>query len=228
MAPGHWLGPGLLLWGSSDEVRRGQSSVLRAGGRWGGASHVTDGFHRNGGLPHVSIRTALRFGDETSGSPGPTGRPLDGWLQIRILLRLWFVPLAAVLAAEGGRIPGSFIGSWYFDCREGHGGRICPHAQQPRWSLGVCTYVMLCGKPPFWGCMNQQLKMMKKTAKGMVQQIGVPHFFMGNIWESDGTWGFEALWVVPSHAARVWLPCQEKFPMEDEVWQAISPEAKES
>lgn len=49
------------------------------------------------------------------------------------------------------------------------------------WSLGVCTYVMLCGKPPFWGCMNQQLKMMKK----------------------------------------------EKFPMEDEVWQAISPEAKD-
>lgn len=25
-----------------------------------------------------------------------------------------------------------------------------------------------------------------------------------------------------------WQPCQEKFPMEDEVWQAISPEAKES
>lgn len=123
-----------------------------------------------------------------SGSPGPTGRPLDGWLQIRILLRLRFVPLAAVLAAEGGRIPGSFIGSWYFDCREGHGGRICPHTQQPRWSLGVCTYVMLCGKPPVWGCVNQQLKMMKKATKGMVQQIGVPHFFMGNIiWESDGT-----------------------------------------
>jgi hypothetical protein len=35
--------------------------------------------------------------------------------------------------------------------------------------------------------MNQQLKMMKKATKGMVQQIGVPHFSMGNIWESDGT-----------------------------------------
>ena len=49
------------------------------------------------------------------------------------------------------------------------------------WSLGVCTYVILCGKPPFWGRLNQQLKMMKK----------------------------------------------EKFPMEDQLWQAISPEAKD-
>lgn len=29
------------------------------------------------------------------------------------------------------------------------------------WSLGVMTYVMLCGKPPFWGGMHQQLKMMR-------------------------------------------------------------------
>eukprot|EP00913_Durusdinium_trenchii_P035224 g32954.t1 len=49
------------------------------------------------------------------------------------------------------------------------------------WSLGVCTYVMLCGKPPFWGHQAQQLKMMKK----------------------------------------------EKFPMDDAIWQAISPEAKD-
>ena len=140
------------------------------------------------------------------------------------------MPLAAVLAAEGGRIPGSFIGSWYFDCREGHGGRICPDAQ-PRWSLGVCTYVMLCGKPPFWGCMNQQLKMMKKATKGMVnKKSGYPIF-------SWGTYGKVMAHEVLKHFLRGALPCcqgqkrqpcQEKFPMEDEVWQAISPEAKES
>lgn len=30
------------------------------------------------------------------------------------------------------------------------------------WSLGVVTYVMLCGKPPFWGNYTEQLKRMKK------------------------------------------------------------------
>lgn len=30
------------------------------------------------------------------------------------------------------------------------------------WSLGVVTYVMLCGKPPFWGNYAEQLKRMKQ------------------------------------------------------------------
>eukprot|EP00927_Polykrikos_kofoidii_P000120 TRINITY_DN10046_c0_g2_i1.p1 TRINITY_DN10046_c0_g2~~TRINITY_DN10046_c0_g2_i1.p1 ORF type:complete len:625 (-),score=147.64 TRINITY_DN10046_c0_g2_i1:19-1866(-) len=29
------------------------------------------------------------------------------------------------------------------------------------WSLGVLSYVMLCGRPPFWGSHEQQLKRMK-------------------------------------------------------------------
>eukprot|EP00930_Biecheleria_cincta_P058854 TRINITY_DN44653_c0_g1_i1.p1 TRINITY_DN44653_c0_g1~~TRINITY_DN44653_c0_g1_i1.p1 ORF type:complete len:611 (-),score=123.83 TRINITY_DN44653_c0_g1_i1:195-2027(-) len=32
------------------------------------------------------------------------------------------------------------------------------------WSVGVLTYVMLCGKPPFWGNFNEQLKRMKKES----------------------------------------------------------------
>lgn len=30
------------------------------------------------------------------------------------------------------------------------------------WSLGIVTYVMLCGKPPFWGNYAEQLKRMKQ------------------------------------------------------------------
>jgi len=30
------------------------------------------------------------------------------------------------------------------------------------WSLGIVAYVMLCGKPPFWGSHNEQLKSMKQ------------------------------------------------------------------
>lgn len=35
------------------------------------------------------------------------------------------------------------------------------------WSLGVVIYVMLCGKPPFWGNYNQQLKRMKEESYPM-------------------------------------------------------------
>lgn len=31
-----------------------------------------------------------------------------------------------------------------------------------QWSMGVVCYVMLCGKPPFWGNYQEQLKRMKK------------------------------------------------------------------
>lgn len=35
------------------------------------------------------------------------------------------------------------------------------------WSLAVVTYVMLCGKPPFWGNFAEQLKRMKKETYPM-------------------------------------------------------------
>lgn len=35
------------------------------------------------------------------------------------------------------------------------------------WSLGVVTYVMLCGKPPFWGNYTEQLRKMKKESYPM-------------------------------------------------------------
>lgn len=38
------------------------------------------------------------------------------------------------------------------------------------WSLGVVTYVMLCGKPPFWGNYADQLKRMKQETYPMKDQ----------------------------------------------------------
>jgi len=38
------------------------------------------------------------------------------------------------------------------------------------WSLGVVTYVALCGKPPFWGNHTEQLRRMKKEQYPMTDQ----------------------------------------------------------
>mmetsp|Transcript_22351 Transcript_22351/g.76554 ORF Transcript_22351/g.76554 Transcript_22351/m.76554 type:complete len:601 (-) Transcript_22351:306-2108(-) len=36
-----------------------------------------------------------------------------------------------------------------------------------QWSLGILAYVMLCGKPPFWGNYQEQLRNMKKESYPM-------------------------------------------------------------
>jgi calcium-dependent protein kinase len=38
------------------------------------------------------------------------------------------------------------------------------------WSLGVLTYVMLCGKPPFWGNYSEQIKKMKMEKYPMADE----------------------------------------------------------
>eukprot|EP00440_Ansanella_granifera_P043530 gb/GFBE01047184.1/.p1 GENE.gb/GFBE01047184.1/~~gb/GFBE01047184.1/.p1 ORF type:complete len:694 (+),score=178.32 gb/GFBE01047184.1/:1-2082(+) len=52
------------------------------------------------------------------------------------------------------------------------------------FSLGVVTYVLLCGRPPFWGSMDKKMDMLKQMKS-------------------------------------------ESYPMSDEIWQSISPQAKD-
>ena len=182
-----------------------------------------------GGFPCFNQNSATL----PSGSPGPTGRPLDGWLQIRILLRLRFVPLAAVWAAEGGRIPGSLeVGS--LTVEKGTG---VAFARIPSSPGGVWVFV------PMWCCVASHPSgdvwisswgWWRRPPKGWCSKSGYPSFSWGTygkVMAHEVLKHFE--WCPPMQCPPMlpgsdWQPCQEKFPMEDEVWQAISPEAKES
>lgn len=39
------------------------------------------------------------------------------------------------------------------------------------WSLGVLTYISLCGKPPFWGSHNEQLRRMRQEKYPMSSEL---------------------------------------------------------
>ena len=109
----------------------------------------------------------------------------------------WYVRNYVRIVCKSGDHSNADV-TWPHPTNTGPLGLPCP--ARPRWSLGVCTYVMLCGKPPFWGCMNQQLKMMKKAIQSWdgAANRGTPFFFMRNIRESDGTLRFWRFWSTQS------------------------------